>query len=88
MVKFKDELLRVIKKNKELHKITSAIKLPPIIDSKEDIFYFHKLDAEPNFITQKQIKSEATALKSSNENLSNKIILIENADPGFDWIWA
>ena len=26
--------------------------------------------------------------KSKNQNLSNKIILIENADPGYDWIFA
>ena len=44
----------------------------------------------PNFITEKAINSEIKVLskKNMNENLKDKIILIENADPGYDWIFG
>lgn len=45
----------------------------------------------PNFIGNKSIISEIIYLKNSNQTdsiqLKNKIVLIKNADPGFDWIF-
>ena len=54
------------------------------------IFMFVLLDIKPNFITEKAINSEIKVLskKNMNENLKDKIILIENADPGYDWIFG
>ncbi|NDF29824.1 MAG: sugar metabolism cluster protein, partial [Nitrososphaeria archaeon] len=46
--------------------------------------------AKPNFITEKSISSEIIVLDDSKakSDLKNKIILLENADPGYDWIFT
>ena len=43
----------------------------------------------PNFITSKRIIGKVLNLSNKTKNtLENKIVLIENADPGFDWIFT
>ena len=46
--------------------------------------------SKPNFISDKNISGKIIILdgKSKNINLKNKIAVIENADPGFDWIFS
>ena len=46
--------------------------------------------AQPNFITLKSATLDAVFLKTREYkiNLKNKIVLIESADPGFDWIFG
>ena len=44
-----------------------------------------------NYITNKKLTSEIIHLKYFDEaesDLNNKIVLIENADPGYDWIFT
>ena len=45
---------------------------------------------KPNFITRKVIKGRPKIinLKKNNEILKNRIIFIENADPGYDWVFS
>jgi glutamine kinase len=78
-----------IKSQKMKKTINDYLILPPMIFSKQDfeiISYYH---AKPNYITSKYIVSEIINLKKSSKlSLNNKIILLENADPGFDWIFA
>ena len=43
----------------------------------------------PNFITNNRVTGKVLNLSNRFKNsLENKIILIENADPGFDWIFT
>ena len=43
----------------------------------------------PNFITSKRIIGKVLNLSNKTKNiLENKNVLIENADPGFDWIFT
>ena len=46
--------------------------------------------AQPNFITLKSATLDAVFLKTREYkiNLKNKIVLIDSADPGFDWIFG
>ena len=46
--------------------------------------------SHPNFITNKKVTSACLQIFTGRKppDLSGKIILIENADPGFDWIFA
>jgi phosphohistidine swiveling domain-containing protein len=67
---------------------SKAIWLPPIICSPEDVIAFEIPKLLPNFVTNKSISAEVLNLKSPSENLEGKIILIESADPGFDWIFT
>lgn len=71
-------------------KIHKLIQFPFIISSPEDIYVCSIRHVKPNFITEKKINSEIKVLskRNMNENLEDKIIIIENADPGYDWIFG
>tara|TARA_B100001057_G_scaffold276525_1_gene276779 strand:- start:4842 stop:7193 length:2352 start_codon:yes stop_codon:yes gene_type:complete len=93
-----DEILKLSShyKNKKKKKLSSKIKmdklvqLPFIISSPDDIFVCSIRHVKPNFISNKIVTSEILLLDKKNmrANLKNKIILIENADPGYDWIFG
>ncbi len=84
----KNKCLRFIKKNEELNKINHKIKLPYLITSKDDFFIASILISKPNFITKKITKGNLLNLDLNKNDISNKIVLIENADPGYDWIFS
>jgi glutamine kinase len=83
-----NELIDSIHYNKKKHLIATAIKLPPVIFDDKDFDYFFLLDSEPNFVTQNNIVGEVVYIEEGNENINDKIVLIKNADPGFDWIFS
>ena len=63
--------------------------MPNIILNKKDIYFFEEQKASPTFITNKIISSKFIILDkiSKKLNLNNKIICIQNADPGYDFIF-
>tara|TARA_B100001057_G_scaffold500744_1_gene617518 strand:+ start:292 stop:2649 length:2358 start_codon:yes stop_codon:yes gene_type:complete len=65
-------------------------KLPYLITNKNDFFIASNLLTKPNFITKKVVKAKSQLIEKSQiyKSLKNKIILIENADPGYDWIFS
>ena len=69
--------------------INNLMFLPPIITSENDFELIQYINTKPNFITNNSIDGEIINLNENiNSNLENKIILIENADPGYDWIFT
>ena len=86
--------ISVIKKksfnNLKLSEYYDYAKLPYLIVSNNDFFVSSILLSKPNFISDKNITGKIIFLdgKSKNVNLKNKIAVIENADPGFDWIFS
>ena len=69
--------------------LQNFLMLPPILQSNLDFEIISYYKAKPNFITSKQITSNIVNLKNSNNTiLENKLILLENADPGYDWIFT
>ena len=75
---------------KEQHLISSAIRLPQLMTDKADVHVVPFFVSHPNFITIKAITSACIFLTPDIEDpvLENKIVLIEGADPGFDWIFS
>ena len=74
---------------KKRHEVTSALKLPHLISDVENVSVMYQID-EPNFITTNIFSGYLTYMSNdaSKVELENKIVLIENADPGFDWIFS
>jgi len=71
-------------------KLNNFLVLPPIISTVSDFEIIQYHISMPNYITDKKIKSKLFKLnihKKITGNFENKIILIENADPGYDWIF-
>jgi glutamine kinase len=76
---------------RENHAITLSLRLPYIIDSPEDVSIIPLLISKPNYITHKTIRAAYKYINGREgkpPELSGKIILIEGADPGFDWIFS
>ena len=77
-----------IAQGKKAHAVTRSLLLPSLIFKPEDVTCFHMLECEPNYITHLSVESELVLLKSQSQPIEGKIVLIENADPGFDWIFT
>jgi len=79
-----------IQNNNKDKEITSHVELPPIFFSQDDLMFIEHYIAKPNFITEKQLISDTILLQNFEhlERITSKIVMIENADPGFDWIFT
>lgn len=87
----KDRILNKIKKQENEHKINSNIKLPLLLIDSTGIDVIPFQVSSPNFIGNKKIISKAIHIDNNFNikklDVSKKIVLIENADPGFDWLF-
>ena len=66
---------------------TEKLNLPSLIFKTKDIWSFSQLPSEPNFITQKII-GQIQVASEGKVNLDRKIVFINSADPGYDWIFT
>ena len=86
------ELRKISKIYKRKQVISYCIRLPQVIVDVESIYVIPFQVSQPNFITKKNVSAELVFLKPSDMNvqlkLANKIVFIESADPGFDWIFS
>ena len=88
--KLKISLIEEIKKNRISTKFLNLIEFPEFISSEKDIYFFKQKSVKGNFITNKLVSGEIISLKEIKNYslLNNKIVLIENADPGYDFIFS
>ncbi len=82
----KERLLNEIRAHKEEFKLTTALKLPPLILKGADVFSFYAPKISPNFITQKSVFAQTAT--QNDRDIKGKIILIPSADPGFDYLFT
>ncbi len=66
------------------------LKMPYLIRSLNDLYVIPLHRNSPNFITLKTKTASVVELtpQSHNQSLNGKIIAIQSADPGFDWIFT
>ena len=83
-----EQVRATIKTNKLKHTLSRTIKLPDLIFSQEDLEFFYYTHKRPNFIGTTAISAKVLHLRTEDgAELDGKIVCIENADPGFDWIF-
>ena len=80
----------ISKRGEESYKLTQAIKTPFLIRRITDIYVIPSLKSKPNFVTSKRV--QAPIIYHNDHTINNnlyegKIVLIERADPGYDWIF-
>ena len=80
---------RHMEENLSNYQIDKFIKLPEVITKSDDIYSFIESSSKINYIGDKEISSQAKKITNPNKskNLLNKIICIENADPGYDYLF-
>ena len=88
--KLRSLILDDIKRNKLSYNFRKNIKTPDVISSVNDFDYFYEISSEVNYITQNNTLGDSIELLNTNnfKDLKNKIVLIENADPGYDFIFS
>ena len=82
----------LIKKGEDDKAVHERLVLPPIIFSEDDLEIVQFYQAKPNFITHKIIESKIVQIQELHtENipdLQGCIVMLENGDPGYDWIFT
>ncbi|MGI9325640.1 MAG: PEP/pyruvate-binding domain-containing protein [Pseudomonadales bacterium] len=86
-------LRQLVDARQERHDMLASLSLPDLIFSEKDVSVVRCQALRPNFVTSKRIVGEALVLVGdrgipSDGELEGKIVLIENADPGYDWLFA
>jgi len=80
----------ISKSAKEAYSHSQAICLPYLISTTQDIYVIPKLKSRPNFITSQRVHGQVYYLSDHQldaKGYKGKIVLIERADPGYDWIF-
>ena len=85
-----EHLRSIAEAESEQHAISVAIRLPQILFDEAGVHVIPFQVSHPNFITHKKITAACVCIHAGEEapDLTDKIVLIENADPGFDWIFS
>ena len=79
----------LIEKEKQNYSFSKHLILPSIIYDETDLEIIRYFLAKPNFITKKSLSGSIVNISISDTNdVSGKIVLLENADPGYDWIFT
>lgn len=86
----KSKLLTSISQGKQGYEMTQAITLPPVIANPDDVISFFYPDSEPNYITSNKVCGEIKVIDTLRDisEIEGKIVMIQSADPGYDWIFS
>ena len=86
-----ERLARLALDGEDAFRVTEALCLPGQIFSVEDFGCFEQLKATPNFVTSKTVRARIVVLNtgaSADVQVEGRIVVIPNADPGFDWLFS
>jgi phosphoenolpyruvate synthase/pyruvate phosphate dikinase len=84
-------LRALAEQEQQRHQCTGALRLPQLLVDPEGAHIVPLRVNQPNFITEICVRGDCVRLTASSAgslSLAGKIVLIESADPGFDWIFA
>jgi phosphohistidine swiveling domain-containing protein len=83
------QLATIIGESAKQDKLNKMFELPGFICEANDFYCFEKHSAQANFITNKQVTAKIMALRTGGtSDVSGRIILIQQADPGYDWLFS
>ena len=83
-------MLNTSRLNEKKYLASKSLRLPQVIYDLAGVKIVPFQVNTPNFISRKKVQSKKIFLNTRNYNLKlkDKIVMIENADPGFDWIFS
>jgi phosphohistidine swiveling domain-containing protein len=65
---------------------TRGLRLPGLMFGGDDVFSFEDVQNVPNFVTPTRVVAELVSTPFTD--LNGRIVLLEQADPGYDWIFT
>jgi hypothetical protein len=84
--------LRDVAKRERSHaEVTQALHLGYLLRDERDVFVVPLHRSAPNFVTHSEVVARVAVLEGSaalNPDLYGAIVMIESADPGYDWIFG
>jgi hypothetical protein len=82
-------LSRRVAEGREWFHVAQGVCLPGQIASDVDLVCFEQQAAEPNFVTQRAVEAPVVAFDlGPHRTVDGTIVMIPNADPGYDWLLA
>ena len=87
----RDRLIQLAALERKETEISQVLKLSYIIRDARDLFIVPTHRSMTNFVTNGVVEGptiELNAAENKCSNLKGSIVCIENADPGFDWIFT
>ncbi len=84
----KSLLKESVERGKAKFNSMQSVNLPSLLKSSTDPFSFYHIDSAPNYITRKIITAPTVTIEHiQTQSLKGKIVIIPQADPGFDWLF-
>ncbi|UXZ21264.1 phosphoenolpyruvate synthase [Pseudomonas sp. YeP6b] len=83
-------LLQRAAEGKAMNGLASAGELPPLLCREADFSVFLYPSTQANFVGSGQVSADCVELSKSDDDvdLTGKIALIPQADPGYDWLFG
>ncbi len=75
-----------IRRNRSVWDANQLIRLPDLITNPVDVYCFECAEPSPTFVSDRTVEANVTGIDS--RSLEGKVIFIESADPGFDWLFT
>ena len=82
---------RVIDGARRRRGLERAISLPPLVFQPRDVWVIERHRARPNFITRQRVRAPLVSVNGMTDRavaLQGSVVLIEKADPGYDWLFT
>ena len=84
-----ESILSSSAQGQRIYRESTSIELPPLILSESDVDVFSLMPGSPNFVGDLRIVAQVADLVHNPDiTLDNRIVCLESADPGFDWIFG
>ena len=80
-----------VREGQERHAITQSVELPPLLFNENDFVVFERPTREPNFVTSEAVTAAVVELDEESVDpdlLDGRLVMIEAADPGYDWLFG
>ncbi|MBF0153855.1 MAG: phosphoenolpyruvate synthase [Magnetococcales bacterium] len=81
-------LAQAIAEGRRRYAMTQSVSLPPLIVHPEDVYQFQIPVDHPNYITLENVVGEVVHEDTAHEKLKGNVVMISNADPGYDWLFS
>lgn len=83
-------LRRLSSYNEKRWQLSRLLRLPEVICHPDEVFAFRQGRERPNFITRKHVVAATAVVEVGTPpgGLEGKVVLIEAADPGYDWLFG